>query len=676
MKLWVFLFCFLLAVPVWAQSTIVVPMRTDVATTLTPDFVRSCDYIARGTLRLKTAESETLGIFPYQQYTKLKGIPDFGILPFKLGDLAGWKDGDETLIFARYEGVSGHLVVMAKLPPTPINIACVQDLVARNPDFDISFTTDKMRYVSGENIKVTWRLKNVSRQPKRIYTGEFATQVSFEYDGMGMQKSDSVAAKRPWFTEVKAGESWVYEINFDGKFPVGNLRLNWQYESSDALNLRRALPKNVAFESKHDEVTVEIVPPDKAQMQQLDKALSSTRWDEQLAAAQKLLLTNDPIQLKKLAAFSSHPFRPLRNVASRAMSQNGEFSPALKALFYSGTDVESRKFRSQESDYSLALLAWAAVEEEAYKRGFKGSNYLALDKARLRRALPPTDDSRIGDLLAQRLRSGRPMAGGINNGMTLMYLTSVRATVIGEGDPLPDELQNRVLDAWKIKRLTVKNLYIQAQLNTEITLARHIRYDDFKVGSQYQMVAQLIESSANDSSSGLKRDEWQQKILSLPNESLPDLWRVLQWREILNPPPVVLQSLSRWKDPRVFDYLLRIAYDEGFPDGDARIEAIRLIAQLDWARAQTHIENFLTYPVEFGDWSRESPRLGAAIALAEHGDKRGVPIIFSPEYANRYGFLDEKTVGAALKTATGQEQPNLMQWKRWWQNDGVKMQWR
>jgi HEAT repeat protein len=137
-------------------------------------------------------------------------------------------------------------------------------------------------------------------------------------------------------------------------FLSGPLKIDWYYESDDVFRRRVALPPNMAFLSKRGEACLlRIVPPNKAQMKKLDDELSSVLWDKQLVAARQLLLTNDPVQLKKLERFATHPFRPLRNAAAQAMSRFGEFSPALKALFYSGTDVEERKFRGKNT-----ILLW------------------------------------------------------------------------------------------------------------------------------------------------------------------------------------------------------------------------------------------------------------------------------------------------------------------------------
>jgi hypothetical protein len=322
----------------------------------------------------------------------------------------------------------------------------------------------------------------------------------------------------------------------------------------------------------------------------------------------------------------------------------------------------------------LAFLARAAVDEEARARGFKGAE-AAQGNIYPYPSLPLLDDLRVGDVLAARLEQGKAMEGGVNNRSSLMSLTSVRDAGEISDKPLPNNVRDRVLEAWKSKRESAGKQYSQADLEAEIAIARKIRYDDFQFGPWYETVASLIGPNWRDLTKRPSGDAWEQEVKELPVAAMSDLWRVLQWQDILSPPPAVLQSLARWKDPRLFDYLLRIAYGEGFPDGNSIGEAIRLMAQLDYARAKPHIENFLTFPIEKGTWSREAPRLGAAIALAERGDKRGVAIIFSAEYEKRYEILNENIVGAALKTATGQDWPNLTQWRWWWQREGAKMRW-
>lgn len=243
--------------------------------------------------------------------------------------------------------------------------------------------------------------------------------------------------------------------------------------------------------------------------------------------------------------------------------------------------------------------------------------------------------------------------------------------------PPSDELKAKILAAWEAKRATVKGLFTKAQLEAEIALARKIRYDDFQAGPFYETVAALVDEGKQRGFLGSPaQDVWNQKLLALPKAAAPDLLRVLKWRGVASPPKSVLRFLAESGEPQVYSLLAQIAYGQGYPNGDARLEAIRLMGQLDFERARTHLENFLILPFDWGDWSREAPRMGAAIALAAHGEKRAVPIIFSPEYEHRMVYLDNKTAGEALKAATGRDFPNLFQWQRWWKNEGEKMEWK
>ena len=165
--------------------------------------------------------------------------------------------------------------------------------------------------------------------------------------------------------------------------------------------------------------------------------------------------------------------------------------------------------------------------------------------------------------------------------------------------------------------------------------------------------------------------------MAFPKEAAPDLLRILKWREIPDAPKTVLRFLAQSGQPEVFPFLAQIAYGEDWPQRGDTIEAIRLMGEIDFARAKKHIEHFLTAPLDSPsdriNSRRESQRIGAAIALADHGDKRGVPIIFGAE---RFTSLDDKTVGAALAVATGKEFPYLGQWQRWWQREGQNLEWK
>ena len=132
------------------------------------------------------------------------------------------------------------------------------------------------------------------------------------------------------------------------------------------------MPKNTVFLYKSGTVTVKILPASARQSQQQSAGIKSALWNEQIAAAQKILLSNDPTQWKKLETFASHPSPALREIAAQALAKKGVFSPTVKTLFYDGTNIEVRGFLKDQGDLALALLASAAVEDEARKGGFKG----------------------------------------------------------------------------------------------------------------------------------------------------------------------------------------------------------------------------------------------------------------------------------------------------------------
>jgi HEAT repeat protein len=648
----------------------------------------------QGTLKFKKSGNQTLGEMPYKQYEPLKHGGTFMPSELVLGNLSHWKNGEKVMLFARYDDSQKRLVAVGRLPATPANIAKVKQLVKQTPDFQVTFSTDKKEYALGEAVIVRWNLKNVSPEVKSLYTGEYATNLNLIYP-QGWTPNEDVSRERPPFTQVKPGQSWVHERRFDGEFPVGELGIEWFYNSADALKTGGKVPQNIAFLSQQGSLVVKIQPPSAAQTQQLISRLDSPRWNEQLEAAQTILKTDDPAQWKKLEAFASHPYAKLREIAAEVLTRSGSFSPALKTLFYSGTNIKDRSYRKLPPEFALALLASVAVEEEARARGFKGVR----EATQYGPPYGPLDyngDPSIGDILAERLRRGKPMEGGINNGVTLLLLSGLRNDLPDEQDhpkPLSKDLEAKVFTAWSRKRETVKTLFTPAQLNAEIALARKVRYDDYQTGPYYQTIAALLdEGSERNFLASPEQDEWDKKLSALPKEAVPDLLRALKWREMVTPPISVLRFLvtSSQSDEepqvktgvkteaktQVYELLMQIAYGQGRPDGDTRIEAIRLMALLDPERAKTHIENFLTLPFEPGEWSQEAPRLGAAIALAALGNKRGVPIIFSPQYEQRLIQRDNTTVGQALKAATGREFPNLTQWQRWWEGEGQKMEWK
>ena len=660
----------LFTAPVCAQDAPVPALQSAPQTLLTQEFVDSTVYIGAGTFALKTEGDQTLGTFDYKReaddYDRLFGADILRVYCFVVPDELKARAGEKLIVFARFDGKAKRASVVGFLPSTPANIARVKELAAKSSRLEWKFSSDKKSYEVGEPVKLTLEIKNVSKAPLSIYTGEYAVQFSLKYGGASHSKSDENARKRPNIVTLAPGESWKDERTYDDLFPVGTLGLEFFYDGSNALKSSRALPDDLFLAMKSDEFDVEIVPASASAQSKLKAQLKSPRWNEQLDAAQKILQSDNAADWKSLESFAAHPYEKLREVAGQAMLKSDTFTPALKTLLYGGTNLELSSFRGERLDLDLALLARAFVEDEAQKRGFVPVSVGYSPLARLK-------DPRVGDLIASRLKNGDPMQGGANNGAILLQLSGLREPYKSAREPLSPELQARVLEAWNTKRTEVKNLFTLAQLETEIALARKIAFNDFKVGAFDAPVVHFVDEGRKNNFSNAPQDALDKELNALPKEAAPDLMRVLSWRNVSRIPESALRFLARSGDKDAFVFLTKIAYNTS-GDSDARFEATRLLGEMDFARAQTHLEAFLLDPVGT-DWYHNARRQGAAIALAAHGEKRAVPVVFAPEYQKHLTFL-HNDIGASLQQVTGQNFSNWTQWKKWWEREGSKQEWK
>ncbi|HEX8833181.1 MAG TPA: hypothetical protein VF719_03215, partial [Abditibacteriaceae bacterium] len=561
-------------------------------------------------------------------------------------------------------------VIVATLPETPENVARVRELVAKNPMLEISIGTSQPRFTVGEPITVKWAIKNVSGATLSIYTGARATELNMAYGGSSRSSSDATARQRPITTRLANGETWTYERIFPGTVPVGPVGLSYHYDDGNVLQTRGVLPDDLYLEWKRGESETEVVPATQTQKNELFARLKSPLWTEQLEAAQKVLLFENPAEWEKLESFATHPYSKLREVAAQALIRKGGFSPALKTLFYQGTRLDWHP-QSKSGDFALAILASNAIEAEAREGGYKGSR----GGAPLSRELS-VHDPRVGDLLAARLERGEDFGGGTNNGVPLAFIAGLHRDLKNTDVPLPAGLKAKVLAAWKEKRADVEKPFTPAQLEAEIALVRKIRYDNFVKGPFYDEVAAIINDGEKlGFLASADMDKINKRIEALPPEAAPDLLRVLQWRGLSDSPPLsALRFLVKAETPEAFMWLAKIAY--GRNNGDARVAAIELMAQLDYKRASPHIEAFFQRPFESSDWALEAPRMGAALVLASRGEKRAVPVLFSAPYKRSLIFLDDRSVSEALRKATGLDYPNVQQWQSWWIREGSKMDWK
>ncbi len=342
------------------------------------------------------------------------------------------------------------------------------------------------------------------------------------------------------------------------------------------------------------------------------------------------------------------------------MVNKHSFSPALKTLFYQGANLNWEP--ESAGDYALANLALITVELQAVKDGYRsdtgGQDYHLYD-------IP---DPRLGDLLATRLQ--RDDAYGVQ----LFHIARLPDEFLKSGDnPLPPDLKVKVLSAWKKQRAGVKNPFTEAQLEMEMARVREIRYDNFQKGPFYEQVVAIVNDAEKTDFANAPMDAINERITALPKTAAPTLFRVFKWRGVFSPPESALQLLADSGDAGAFVQLAQVAY--GRYAGDSRVEAIRLMAKLDPKRSQPQIEAFFRRSFEPHDWDVEAPRLGAALVLAERGEKRAVPAFFSAPYDRSLTFLKEKRVVAALHTATGLEFGRLSQWRDWWTTTGSKLNW-
>ncbi|HEX8832690.1 MAG TPA: hypothetical protein VF719_00750 [Abditibacteriaceae bacterium] len=454
------------------------------------------------------------------------------------------------------------------------------------------------------------------------------------------------------------------------------------YESSDAPGEERGpLPDNLVLVRKTRDFSVEIKPPGAEQNRNISTGLQSPRWNEQLEAAQSLLNANskDP----RLDKFATHPYTELRLIAAQAMLKRGTFTPAVKALLYDpqlGLLVASElsgireQSRAGGNDAALAVLARGLVQAEAAAKGYASMAWFSGATF----TLGSLNDARLGDLMAARLQGPDEMAGGINSGYILMNMAGVRETVKSVDAPLEPAVKERVLAAWKTKRAKVKGLYSPAQLQAELALARKTGFDDFKVGPHFARIVHILDVQAKgyfDTTEATKTVD--AELEAMPKEAALDLIRALQWRMGFSYNQrisrSVLNFLARSGEPKAFVTLAAIAYGERGPEAEVRLEAVRLMAQMDWARAQTHIEGFFARPDGKWGWRSDAPRMGAALALAARGEKRAVPLIFNHE---KFRTLRHDKIAPALQAATGREFPNTTQWQNWWKREGSALEWK
>lgn len=656
------------ATPILAQDAATPPqslanasLQTDAARLLTADFVRSSICVGHGKLAERKTGDDVYLTFEFGNYTRLKGAEDTPFTGFLAPDAARAYIGKDVLVSARFDGAAKRGVITGIAPATEANVARVEELIAANPTLETHITASKTRYEVGEPIVMKWNFKNVSSAPLSISTGEHAVEFNLVYGDASHSWNDENALKRPHFVRLQPNESWESESSFAEGFSAGLVKIQYCYSAIDAFNDSRAAPDDLFPERINGSFEVEVVAASGERRARSLKRLESPVWTEQLEAAKLVLRSGNAADITQLESFATHPDPRLREVAAQAMVSKSVFTPALKRLFYEGTNIDLSALDT--NDLTLAFLAYDETNFEAIESGVLGKS----------RGLPGTfynvNDLRAGDLLASLLRDHD------RYGYDLASLVGLRSEVGNRDEPLAPALKARLLEAWQAKRENVKDLFVPAQLQAEVALARSIRYNNFRKGPFYDDVVSILDDGQKfNFNLSATMDVIDQRILALPLEAVPTLFEVMRWRDIRSPPQSALERLADSDMPDEWERLAQVAYS-GESGGNARVAAIELMAELDYKRALPHLDAWMNQAPVLYNWGDDAPRLAAAAVLGRFGDKRAVPVLLAPRTPG-FATLDEKKSVAALQKATGLSFARMAEWSQWWDEQGSKMEWK
>ncbi|RYG72983.1 HEAT repeat domain-containing protein [bacterium] len=676
-----------------AQTVPALSLKTEPQVVLTPEFIRDSDYILVGILSADRNNPKLLRV-GMRDAELIRGdsrSAGRGLLVSE-ADLPTIPVNKKSIILGNYNPGQDQVLISARLEPTPENIARVTELAAAHRKLKFRFFADKATYGSADTIKLTWEIENTSSVPQRIYVGQYSIQYSSVYDGRSHSTGTGGSHNRKPedYKTLAPGEKWTTTREVKGPFPEGQVGIEMVYESMDNFlgsdsNRRQAKERveSVTMVKETIGFQVDVKPPSADEKKALLTKLGSTNWSEAMEAATLLAELKGIESAPELQTLAKHPWPALRVKALRGVSGSATWSPTLRALLFD----RDRRVRQAALDLisrrnipgaSVSVLALLAVEEEARKGGFSDSKSV---QSSVEMILTRAKDKSVGDLIAARLERGNGMQDGFSAAYVLNYIADNARELRLPSDKIPtDEEKAAVLAAWKAVPKNEVKFVTAAELDAETAAARKAVYGDFKVTPDWAKVVEAIR--------GLKTTFWpaptdvnRQALEALPTASRPDVLGAIRWLEgprygtLENAPP--LRIIAQIEEPlargAAFEYLLARAYDgvksdsPFYIDGDTKYLAVILLGKMDFAKAKPHLEYFLNV-------EDTRLKLGAAVALAASGDKRGVPFIF--KNPDDYSFLDFEDAAAALSKATGQTFPNTYEWKKWWQETGSKQDWK
>lgn len=660
--------------PTYAQDTAQPPAAgAPGAELVTEELVRRADVVIRSSIRASKKEADGTvydSAFRMGWTEPLKGTVGMRFWkPFVADGLPYvFEKNQEWIVFAKADPAKERLIVFHALSVKEMGEASatqaaerIRQLAAKERKLEITMTTDKPAYTSGETVTRIWKVKNISAAPVTIYIGPYAFQQSYSFDGRTHSSGTggTHTRKADDYKRLAPGEVYEKRSPVSGLIPEGQLGIGMAYVAEDNWVLEadgktKGRVADVVFFNEKASFTVPIGPAPAAVIEAGIRKLASPAWGEQLDAMRLLSVSKAGSARPEVRNMARHPWSQVRLQAAAAITLGGEpMSPPLRDLLFDpdpevGKETRELLRNRGIANSSLSILALKLVTGEAIDQGLlpaQAKNGLWLFSSDLLRLRDP----RIGDLLAGLLEKGQ------DNGYVLTYLAGTNREVRIDSDKLPtDEQKAKILGAWQEKRKEVENPYTAEQLKAEMDYARS-RTLNVKLHPRVSEIRDLMKKM-HDGFGTYGKPEDAEALAAMGPEIVPTVLHLVRTDSQMESGQLYL-LMGRWKAAEAMDYLIAASYrgSEYAPLAAARV---------DREKAYPHLKFLFEQKESFA----------AALGLAALGEKRAVPAVIKWLPNVSLPWSDE--VASALATATGKKIRLPHEWKKWWDEEGSKQEWK
>lgn len=678
MKKYLILFCVLCPIIAWQQMPVALAQESSPIeikiTDISPALVQKADVVVDALIR-KPKQQEDGTLYPFARHSGgdfVKGPQGIAARQLFLPNGSSFTFGDsrEWIVFARADLDNKRNVVFAALDAQSLGreetkklCEQIRDIVQKQQKLSISMTTDKPSYTCGEPVTMVWQIKNITEKPVVIYIGPFAFQQGITIDNMtgGSSIGGSQTRTAADYKMLAPGESYEKQMIFKRLFPEGEIGVTMRYVAEDNWaqdkdRVRSRIP-GVVFVHKEIKFTVPIEPLPTAAMKAAIAKLSSPIWATQLEAMQLLSISKAGAAQPEVEAMANHPWPSIRKLAADALTLNrNPISPALRDLIFDPdvsvrTEARQMARNRQIPGSSLDIIALKMVKQEAIDKGFFPKEE-AQSQWMFDTQLIHIRDPRIGDLMAQLLRSGQ------GSGLVLNILAGTYHQVRIKDEATADQ-KSTILKAWEEQRANVQNPYTMEQLKFEMDRCRLLAFQNFQLDDRVDEIRTLMAKLNRDFAikDSLKD---QQTLADMGATIVPTTMFILHNNYQGFDSQFLYQLYGQWKSKEALNYLLDKSYqnNEFAPLAAVNIEKETASKQLQYLFEQ----------------DSDKPHLGASIALTWLGEKQAVPVVMKYLPDMRSTWSDEVT--SALTNATGQKFETSRDWVVWWQKSGSKLEWK